>query len=111
MPEWRVLACLIDVEGLSVGELAAMALMKQPGLTKTLDRMERDELLKRKSVPDDRRRVTLYLTAKGRARVKPALRAALEHEEAVLNRFSDDERATIKYALDLLIDNDTSEEA
>ena len=25
VPEWRVLACLMDVEGLTVGELAAMA--------------------------------------------------------------------------------------
>src|SRR5258707_320547 len=65
VPEWRVLACLMDVEGLSVGELAAMALMKQPGLTKVLDRMERDGLLQRQGSSDDRRRVTLHLTAKG----------------------------------------------
>jgi 3-hydroxy-9,10-secoandrosta-1,3,5(10)-triene-9,17-dione monooxygenase reductase component len=111
VPEWRVLACLTDVEGLSVGELAAMALMKQPGLTKTLDRMEADALLKRKSISHDRRRVTLHLTAKGRARVKPALKAALAHEASVLDRFNDDERATIKYALDLLIDSDQGDEA
>ncbi len=31
VPEWRVLACLADVEGaVAAGELAAMALMKQP---------------------------------------------------------------------------------
>src|SRR4051794_33819799 len=58
VPEWRVLACLLDVEGLSVGELAAMALMKQPGLTKVLDRMSRDGLLIRRGTTDDRRRVT-----------------------------------------------------
>ncbi|MGM4885220.1 flavin reductase [Tardiphaga sp. 20_F10_N6_6] len=110
VPEWRVLACLADVEGLSVGELAAMALMKQPGLTKVLDRMERDDLLKRKSTSNDRRRVTLYLTAKGRARVKPVQKAALEHETELLSRFSDDERATIKYTLDLLIDSGMSDD-
>jgi flavin reductase (DIM6/NTAB) family NADH-FMN oxidoreductase RutF/DNA-binding MarR family transcriptional regulator len=104
VPEWRVLACLMDVEGLSVGELAAMALMKQPGLTKVLDRMERDGLLQRKSAAGDRRRVTLHLTARGRARVKPAQAAAMQHEAELLKQFSDDERATIKYALDLLID-------
>lgn len=105
VPEWRVLACLMDVEGLSVGELAAMALMKQPGLTKVLDRMERDGLLKRQSAADDRRRVTLHLTAKGRARVKPVQAAALAHEAELLKQFSDSERATIKHALDLLIDS------
>jgi flavin reductase (DIM6/NTAB) family NADH-FMN oxidoreductase RutF/DNA-binding MarR family transcriptional regulator len=105
VPEWRVLACLMDVEGLSVGELAAMALMKQPGLTKVLDRMEADDLVKRKGASDDRRRVTLHLTAKGRARVKPVLAAAMMHEAELLKRFTDDQRATIKYALDLLIDS------
>jgi DNA-binding MarR family transcriptional regulator len=103
VPEWRVLACLMDVEGLSVGELAAMALMKQPRLTKVLDRMERDGLLKRKGTTDDRRRVTLHLTAKGRARVKPVQRAAKAHEDRLLTQFTDDERATIKHALELLI--------
>ena len=107
VPEWRVLACLIDAEGLSVGELAAMALMKQPRLTKVLDRMERDGLLQRRATPNDRRRVTLHLTPKGRARVEPVLLAAKAHEAELLKQFSDEERATIKYALDLLIDRQT----
>jgi flavin reductase (DIM6/NTAB) family NADH-FMN oxidoreductase RutF/DNA-binding MarR family transcriptional regulator len=111
VPEWRVLACLMDVEGLSVGELAAMALMKQPGLTKVLDRMERDGFLKRQGAADDRRRVTLHLTAKGRDRVKPVQAAALAHEAELLKQFSDSERATIKHALDLLIDSGMASKA
>ena len=103
VPEWRVLACLTDVEGLSVGELAAMALMKQPRLTKVLDRMERDGLLKRRNAASDRRRVTLHLTAKGHTRVAPVLKAATTHEADVLSQFTGVERATIKHALDLLI--------
>jgi 4-hydroxyphenylacetate 3-hydroxylase, reductase component len=105
VPEWRVLACLMDVEGLSVGELAAMALMKQPGLTKVLDRMERDELLTRRSTGDDRRRVTIHLTPKGRARVKPVQRAAKAHEAELLKQFTAEQRTTIKSALDLLINS------
>jgi DNA-binding MarR family transcriptional regulator len=105
VPEWRVLACLMDVEGLSVGELAAMALMKQPGLTKVLDRMERDGLLKRGNTTGDRRRVTLNLTAKGRARARPALRAARAHEAELMRQFTAAQRATIKSALELLINS------
>ncbi|WP_315831281.1 flavin reductase [Bradyrhizobium prioriisuperbiae] len=109
VPEWRVLACLMDVEGLPVGELAAMALMKQPRLTKVLDRMEADGLVERSSSDDDRRRTPIHLTPKGRALVKPVLRAAKAHEAELLKRFSDDERAVIKYALDLLIDTQAAE--
>jgi 3-hydroxy-9,10-secoandrosta-1,3,5(10)-triene-9,17-dione monooxygenase reductase component len=104
VPEWRVLACLTDADGLSVGELAAMALMKQPRLTKVLDRMEAEDLIERRGTAADRRRTPIHLTAKGRKLVKPVLRAARAHEADLLKRFSDEERATIKYALDLLID-------
>jgi DNA-binding MarR family transcriptional regulator len=105
VPEWRVLACLMDVEGLSVGELAAMALMKQPGLTKVLDRMERDQLLNRRNTTADRRRVTIHLTAKGRARARPVQQAAQAHEAELLKQFTAEQRATIKSALDLLINS------
>jgi DNA-binding MarR family transcriptional regulator len=105
VPEWRVLACLMDVEGLSVGELAAMALMKQPGLTKVLDRMSRDGLVERRGTTADRRRVTVHLTAAGRARVKPAQRAAKAHEAELLGQFTEEQRTTIKSALDLLINS------
>lgn len=105
VPEWRVLACLIDDgEGLSVGQLAAMALMKQPRLTKVLDRMERDGLVRRRVAAGDRRRVTVHLTAAGRARVKPVLHAARAHEAELLGAFSIAERDVIKTALNLLIE-------
>lgn len=103
VPEWRVLACLSDVEGLSVGELAAMAIMKQPRLTKVLDRMEADGLVERRDAAADRRRTPIHLTPKGRALVKPVLRAARTHETALLDQFTEEERGVIKHALDLLI--------
>lgn len=105
VPEWRVLACLVDDgDGLTVGRLAAMALMKQPRLTKALDRMERDGLVRRRAATGDRRRVTVHLTAAGRARVLPVLHAARAHEAELLGAFSADERGMIKTALHLLIE-------
>ncbi len=110
VPEWRVLACLMDVEGLSVGELATMALMKQPRLTKVLDRMEAEGLVERRGTASDCRRTPIHLTPKGRATVKPVLRAARAHEAALLKKFSDEERAVIKSALDLLISGSAQRE-
>ncbi|WP_342362860.1 flavin reductase [Terrarubrum flagellatum] len=104
VPEWRVLACLADVDGLSVGELAAMAIMKQPRLTKVLDGMEREGLIERRGAAEDRRRVAIHSTEKGRARVAPVMAAAKAHETEFLDQFTRDERQAIKYALDLLID-------
>ncbi len=106
VPEWRVLACLSDVDGLGVGQLAAMALMKQPSMTKVLDRMEADGLVRRKATAEDRRRVLIHITPRGRARVKPALAAALAHQRQRLAPFDEAERALILRALHLLIGED-----
>ena len=103
VPEWRVLACLADAEGLAVTELAAMSIMKQPRLTKLLDRMEALGLVQRRPDARDRRRVRIHPTPEGRARVAPVLEAAIAHEAGILAPFSEDERALIKHALDLLI--------
>jgi DNA-binding MarR family transcriptional regulator len=102
VPEWRVLACLTEADGLGVGDLAAMALMKQPSMTKVLDRMEADGLVRRKSTREDRRRVLIHLTARGRARVRPVLEAARAHQRERLAPFSEEERALILRALHLL---------
>lgn len=103
VPEWRVLACLIDVEGLGVVELADMAIMQQPRMTKILDRLQAEGLVRRAADPGDRRRALIHLTEAGHAKVGPALAAARAHEAGLMAPFSDDERATIKHALDLLI--------
>ncbi len=103
VPEWRVLACLTDADGLGVGQLAGMALMKQPSMTKVLDRMEAEGLVRRKATAEDRRRVLIHITPKGRARVKPVLAAAQAHQRARLAPFDEAERAVILRALHLLI--------
>jgi DNA-binding MarR family transcriptional regulator len=103
VPEYRVLFCLTGADGLGVGDLAAMAVMAQPRMTKVLDRMERQGLIGRHPDESDRRRVLIHLTGSGRARAAPVLRAAKAHEARLLAPFSAEERAVIKRALDLLI--------
>jgi len=104
VPEYRVVFCLTGAEGLWVGELAAMAIMTQPRMTKVLDRMERQGLVGRHADAGDRRRVLIHLTPGGRKRAAPVLRAAKAHEARLLAPFTAEERAVIKRALDLLID-------
>lgn len=102
VPEWRVLACLTEGDGLGVGQLASMALMKQPSMTKVLDRMEAEGLVRRRATAEDRRRVLIHLTARGRARARPVLEAAQAHQNDCLAPFDEAERATILRALQLL---------
>ena len=110
VPEWRALSCLTGTDGMSVGELAALAIMKQPSMTKVLDRLEAEGLVRRKPSGEDRRRVLIHLTARGRARVKPVLAAAWRHQAERLAPFDAAERALILRALHLLIGTGEAEE-
>jgi DNA-binding MarR family transcriptional regulator len=78
--------------------------MKQPRITKILDRLARSGLVERRADVADRRRALIHLTPEGRAKVAPALDAARAHEAALLAPLTDEERAIIKHALDLLIE-------
>jgi len=85
VPEWRVLAALSDGDGIMLGELAEIALQRQPTMTKTIDRMARAGLVERRPSPDDGRSVRVFITDEGRRRVRAALRDAKAHENEVLS--------------------------
>ncbi|MFG2127071.1 MarR family winged helix-turn-helix transcriptional regulator [Streptomyces sp. NPDC048751] len=64
--QWRVLSLTADGKGHPMTEIADHALMPAPSLTKLVDRMVADNLVYRRADPGDRRRVLLYLSARGR---------------------------------------------
>ncbi len=78
VPVWRVLATLADGDGMIVNDLAAITLLKQPTLTKLLDRMARD-------AHDDRRKTQVCLTPTALEDVVGLQRVAKEQEAAILN--------------------------
>lgn len=85
--QWRVLASLKGSPGETIGSLAALALTKQPTLSKVVQRMEADGLLMRTAVRSDRRQTQVKITSKGRALVSRLCDAALAHQEAALKPF------------------------
>src|SRR3954463_8460895 len=65
VPVWRVLAALVGSPGETVTGLAEVCLLQQPSMTKLLDRMVRDGLVKRTQDSRDRRVVRIALTPRG----------------------------------------------
>ena len=86
VPVWRVLAALADGRGETVGALADTCLMQQPIMTKLLDRMARDGLVRRQENERDRRAVRVSLTAAGAGRAADLLALARRHEADLLAR-------------------------
>lgn len=104
VPIWRVLACLSDRNGLTVSELADLSLLKQPTLTKVLDRMERQDLVRRNVDEDDRRRVLVSLTTTGRKQAEALLQQARGAERSIYPVLDAGRLAGLKQDLRLVID-------
>lgn len=101
--EWRVLACLVDRPGLMLTELAGFVLFEQSHLTKVIDRMVAQGLVGRAKTNDDRRKVLIQITQKGRELVTPLIAAAKNHEAMSSNCLDQQELTAFKRTLKKLI--------
>lgn len=81
--QWRVLTLLADGRGHPMGELADFTFLPPPTLTRLVDRMVTDALVYRRIDPEDRRRVLIFSSARGR-RLHAKLRDDVERYEAEL---------------------------
>lgn len=97
VPVWRVLASLVgSPAGETVTGLAEVCLLQQPTMTKLLDRMVRDGLVRRSQDGRDRRVVRIELTPRGEDKALELVMAARQHEAAVMARHPEAEAAQIK---------------
>jgi len=85
--EWRVLATLASGEPTSIGRLAQIAVMKQPTVTRLLDRMEGTGHVRRVPHGEDRRITLVAITPAGKTLAARLVALAREHESRVLEPF------------------------
>lgn len=99
VPVWRVLATLSGSPGETVTGLAEACLLQQPTMTKLLDRMVRDGIVKRLPDQRDRRVVRIQMLPRGEQMVRELLHSAKSHEAEVLARFPAVDRMQLKQLL------------
>jgi homoprotocatechuate degradation regulator HpaR len=68
--QWRVIRVLSDNGEMEVGQIAEACCIPGPSLTGVLERMERDDWIKRFRISTDQRKVVVELTTKGRRLVE-----------------------------------------
>lgn len=102
--EWRVLAALAARDGVAMTELAEQVLFKQPTLTKAVDRMERAELVERRTPDEDRRRTLVHITELGKRTAAPLLQRARQHDAAVRHALGDATAGKLRSVLNELIE-------
>lgn len=103
VPVWRVLATLSGGNGETVTGLAEACLLQQPTMTKLLDRMVRDGLVRRTPDARDRRVVRIQTTPRGDALVKNLLISAKAHEMELMSRFPDFDEQRLKRLLQSVV--------
>lgn len=85
--EWRVLASLAGGQPISIGQLAAVTVLKQPTVTRMLDRMAARQQVERIGHDGDRRVTLVRITTGGTRTVSRLIALAREHEQRVLEPF------------------------
>jgi DNA-binding MarR family transcriptional regulator len=104
VPEWRVLASLAGGEAISIGQLAEVAVTKQPTLTRQLDRMAAKGQVERLANDGDRRVTLVRITPAGARMVAKLIDLAREHERRVLEPFGLKRADALKNTLRRIID-------
>ncbi len=80
-PKMRALAALSVVDGLLISQLAVYAVVEQSTLSRSLDALEAEGLVRRNSDPEDSRATRVTITEQGRAtfeKLWPTMRASYE---------------------------------
>lgn len=106
--DWRVLASLDGAEPMSIGALARLTTMKQPTLTRVVDRLQGRGHVRRIAHDTDRRVTLIEITPAGDKLVAGLIESAKEHERRVLEPFglarSNELKTTLKQMIALHAD-------
>lgn len=97
--KWRILMLLHDKSPSSVGELARRSVTKTPTLTRVLIRMEKEGLVLRRALDDDRRIVQVTMTPKAEKTLKMVRSIGQNVFERAFEGVSDKEIARITATL------------
>ena len=106
--EFRVLVTLVGNDDLSLGRLADMMQVKQPTLSRIIDKLVVSGLVDRAISSDDRRSVKIRLSRSGRREVKPLLRRARTLNDEIISSLGPQDSKNLKRILDRIIEIEKS---
>ena len=105
IPQVRTLAVLSVGEGVTVGDLAVFTVIEQSTLSRTLDTLEAQGLVRRETGETDTRVRKVFLTHEGRAEFNRAWPAMHDAFEAMFDGIDDAEYAALIGTLQRMLVN------
>lgn len=103
--QWSVLVVLWEVDGLTQKQLSDRVTVETATLSRTIDRMERDGLVKRVRSTTDRRQINVFLSERGAGLWRDLVPEAEAMIDRALVGISDDEEETLRRLLKRVIEN------
>ena len=91
-------------DGITQKQLVAKLDIEQATIANTLNRMERDKLIRRTAHPNDARAQQIWLTDEAKAMRKPAYAAAMQQNDLALSNLSPEERKRFMESMRVIID-------
>jgi len=101
--QWAVLVFLWVEDGPTQRQLSRQVAIDDATMARTLDRMERDGLVRRARNQEDRRQINIHLTDRGRELRDPLLPLAVRVNATATEGFSDEERDLVRDLLRRMI--------
>lgn len=101
-PRASTLSVLVFAGRQTIGRLAELEQVSPAAMTKMIDGLEADGLVVRRRSTEDRRVVIVQATASGKRSLERMRSRRVESLAQILQRFTDDELATIREAMELL---------
>lgn len=95
-PVWMILLALVQGEHRTQADLASAVGVQGPTLTHHLNNMEKDGLIARARLPENRRVHQVSLTAEGRAAFERLRQAAMAHDARVRQGFTPEELTQLR---------------
>ncbi|MDN3630103.1 MarR family winged helix-turn-helix transcriptional regulator [Vibrio lentus] len=89
---WPTLMCLWEEEGITQRDIAAKSKVENSTTTRTLDKLEKLELVERRADPNSRRSFRIYLTEKGKALEEQLVPIPIRLNKELMNELDAEEQ-------------------
>jgi DNA-binding MarR family transcriptional regulator len=102
LTQLKALGYLKVSAGVSLSDVAEYLGLGAPTTSKVIDELVQHEMVRRETAAEDRRRVTLHITPRGRRSLESVRVPAVQALSQRLSTLTEEERATIARAMELL---------
>ncbi|NDW11204.1 MarR family winged helix-turn-helix transcriptional regulator [Dysgonomonas sp. 520] len=103
--QWTVLSFLWKEDGVSQQKLCDATFKDKPSMTRLIDNLVKQDMVVRRTPPNDRRSNLIYLTVKARSIQSKAEKAVLDTTKLALKGVDDEGMSQVRNILKIVFDN------